>query len=131
VCRICSGNHFTAGHRCEVATCGAIGWVCPQAVMNCPGGGGNHPANDARCRAKRNAIAVARGVRGEVHQRRLAYWKVEAPTTNTTAEDSQLVSKATQQALARAPAEDWTEDPDKMEVVMKVETSGTVPPVAV
>ena len=56
---------------------------------------------------------------------------MEAPTTNTTAEDSQLVSKATQQALARAPAEDWTEDPDKMEVVMKVETSGTVPPVAV
>jgi len=131
VCGICSGNHFTAGHLCEMATSGAIGRVCPHAVMNCPGCGGNHPSNDARCRAKRNAIAVARGVRGEAHQRRPGCWKVEVPTTNGTAEDPRLVSKATRQALARAPAEDWTEDPDEMEVVMEAETSGTVPAVAV
>ena len=87
VCGICSKNHFTARHRCEVATCGVIGRVCPHAVMNCPGCDGNHPANDARCRAKRNAIAVARGVRGEAHQCRPAFWKVEVPTTNATAED--------------------------------------------
>ena len=58
---ICVGSHRTEVHRCEVATCGKVGKVCPHTEIKCPNCGGRHPAQDARCRAKRAAIEIARG----------------------------------------------------------------------
>jgi len=60
-CPICSRNHFTAGHRCEVVTCAVVGRVCPHVGMKCPNCGGVHPAQDGRCRARNEAIGIARG----------------------------------------------------------------------
>ena len=59
-CTICSGTHRTEEHKCEVATCGKSGKVCPHTEMKCPNCGGGHPAQDARCGAKRTAIQIAR-----------------------------------------------------------------------
>jgi len=106
VCGICSGAHRTEGHRCEVATCGKIGRVCPHAAMKCPNCGGNHPAQDARCKAKGAAIAIARAGRT---------WASGA-TTEMTAPTPR-----------RRVAPEWTESAEDIEV----ETSGTAPPMAV
>ena len=62
-CTICAGAHRTEEHRCEVAACGKVGKVCPHTEMKCPNCGGGHPAQDARYRAKRAAIKIARGQR--------------------------------------------------------------------
>jgi len=84
VCVICSESHFTVGHHCEVAMCGAIGQVCPHAMMNYLRCGGNHTANDTRCRAKLNAIAVARGTRAKGSQLRPVHRKEqEVPMTTS------------------------------------------------
>jgi len=64
--------------------CGAIGQVCPHAMMNYLGCGGNHTANDNRCRAKLNAIAVARGTRAKGSQLRPVHRKEqEVPMTTS------------------------------------------------
>jgi len=63
VCVICSGQHRTEGHRCEVATCGKQGKICPHTAVKCPNCGGIHPAQDARCKAKGAAIQITRGGR--------------------------------------------------------------------
>jgi len=151
VCGICSGNHFTAGHRCEVATCGAIGRACPHAMMKCPGCGRNHPANDAWCLAKLNAIAIARGSRNGIHQLENRQTEVQvaaqtprqpqqctpAPGPPTVpADEIRPVSEATRRALVSVLAANWREDQDKLDAAMEVDTtgeepSGTVPPVAV
>lgn len=68
VCTVCSGNHRTESHKCDVAMCGAIGRICPHTAMKCPNCNGSHPARDARCQAKMNAIAVARGMRQGTRQ---------------------------------------------------------------
>jgi len=62
-CAICTGSHRTEKHRCEVATCRMEGKGCPHTDMECPNCGGGHPAQDARCGAKRAAIEIARGRR--------------------------------------------------------------------
>jgi len=140
VCAVCSGNHRTEAHKCEVATCGAIGRACPHTVMKCPNCGGNHPAKDARCQAKLMANAVARGMRNGSHgpeaQHTLA---PRIPTAPPTPQADQIcpVSAATLAALRDIPAADWSEDQDELEAAMDVDTafkcdepSGTVPPVA-
>ena len=63
VCAICAGTHRTEGHKCEVATCGREGKICSHTAMKCPNCSGNHPAQDARCKAKGAAITMARGER--------------------------------------------------------------------
>jgi len=115
--------------------------------MKCPNFGGNHPAKDARCLAKLNTIAIARGIRGgsqtETHQIRKEAQEARQVRTTATPKASppptkqvgrlRLVSTATLVALHPGPAPDWTEDPDQLEAIMETEgeTSGTVPPVAV
>lgn len=129
VCAVCLGGHRTESLKCEMATCGAIRRVCCHAAMKCPNCGGNHQANDARCPAKLNAIAIARGMRGG-----------SQPDTCQIREEAQEprqllrpVSAVTLAALRSGLAPDWTEDPDKLETIMETEeeTSGTVPPMAV
>jgi len=63
VCAICAGPHRTEGYKCEVATCGKEGKICSHTAMKCPNCDGNHPAQDARCKAKGAAITIARGAR--------------------------------------------------------------------
>jgi len=126
-CTICADSHRTEEHRCQVAMCGKVGKVCPHTEMKCPNCGGRHPAQDARCQAKRAAIEIARGRRnGTVH-----------------AETSQLTRPAASCNSGGAarlnwvpggePTEtfpDWTED--AMEVMATgMEPSGTAPPIAV
>ena len=62
-CAICAGSHRTEEYRCEVAMCGKVRKVCPHTEMKCPNCGGHHPAQAARCQAKRAAIEIARGRR--------------------------------------------------------------------
>ena len=44
-----------------MATYSKVGKVCPHTEMKCPNCGGGHPAQDARCQAKRAAIEIAHG----------------------------------------------------------------------
>jgi hypothetical protein len=142
VCGICSENHLTAGHRCEVVTCGAVGRVCPHVGMKCPNCGGAHPAQDGRCRARNEAIGIARGARiGR------ATWTQQADTAHLQHERQQRQQRAPEASRTReqhprelspprpvlppAPATDRTEEPDQMEGVMEAESSGTAQPVAV
>jgi len=61
-CAICAGEHRTWLHTCAVATCGRTGGKgCAHTRLQCPNCGGPHYAQDGRCRAKREAIAIARG----------------------------------------------------------------------
>jgi len=46
-----------------VATCGKTGKVCPDTEMKCLNCGGRHPAQDARCQAKKTDIEIAQGRR--------------------------------------------------------------------
>jgi len=114
-CAICSGAHRTEEHRCEVATCGKWGKVCPHTVMRCPNCKGNHPAQDARCKAKGQAIGLARG---PPSQRR-------APTHQPRRELS-----PPRRLAGDPPAVDWTDTAEAMDV-SGMESSGTAPPVAV
>jgi len=82
-CAICAGPHRTDAHKCEVATCGKIGRVCPDAMMNCPNCGGGHPAQDARCKAKREAIGIARGDRPAAQPRSQPEERQGAPSSGT------------------------------------------------
>jgi len=43
-CTICADSHRTEEHRCQVATCGKVGKVCPHTEMKCPNSGGCHGA---------------------------------------------------------------------------------------
>ena len=61
-CSTCSGQHRTEGHRCEVTTCGASRKACSHTALKRPNCGGSHPAQDARCKEKTAAIAIARDV---------------------------------------------------------------------
>jgi len=144
VCAVCTGNHQTEAHRCEVATCGAIRRACPHAELKCPNCGGNHLAKDARCRAKLNAIAIARGIRNGSHTPEARQPQEEAPEARQIGTVRQPrvsfspqcpVSAATLAAFRDIPAADWSEDQDEVDAAMEVETlgmesSGTVPPVA-
>jgi hypothetical protein len=119
-CTLCAGSHRTVEHRCEVATCGKIGKVCPHTEMKCPNCGGGHPAQDARCKAKRTAIGIARS-------RRQVSWPRGRP------ESQEQCQPGTHRELSSScdmagdpPAAEWTED--KMDTEM--EPSGTAPPVA-
>jgi hypothetical protein len=110
VCGICAGNHRTEGHRCDVATCGAIGRGCQHVVPECSNCGGSHLVRDARCRAKNEAIAIARGTRGRSGQ----------PTVHEPIP-----------RIPYVPAANWSENPEEMEAAIEMETSGTAPPMAV
>jgi len=126
-CTICAENHRTEKHRCQVATCGKVGKVCPHTEMKCPNCGGRHPAQDARCQAKRAAIEIARGRRNGT-----AHAETSQPT-HPAATYSSGGSARLNWVPGGEPAEispDWTED--AMEVtVTGMEPSGTAPPVAV
>jgi len=62
-CAMCAGEHRTFLHMCEVATCGRTGGrACIHSRAWYPNCGGPHFAQDGRCRAKREAIATARGL---------------------------------------------------------------------
>lgn len=118
VCAICAGDHWTEGHKCEVATCGKIGRVCAHTAMMCPNCGGNHPAQDGRCRAKSAAVAIARGGRG----------RMVVPEPSRTMSPPRLIEGRDARGQSTNP--EWTEDDDAM-VVTGTETSGTAPPMAV
>ena len=123
-CTMCAGSHRTEEHRCEVATCGKVGKVCPHTEMKCPNCRGRYPAQDARCQAKKTAIEIARGRRNGT-----AYADPPQPTRPTTiasTRGSALLSWAPGGELA-GPSPDWTEDVE----VTGMEPSGTAPPVAV
>jgi hypothetical protein len=60
-CGMCSGEHKTGQHKCDVSTCGRVGRGCQHSRAKCPNCGGQHFAQDGRCRAKREAIAISRG----------------------------------------------------------------------
>jgi hypothetical protein len=146
-CSICSGQHRTEDHRCEVATCGKVGKVCPHTAMKCPNCGRGHPAQDARCRAKLAAIAIARGGRPAAHGPETPLPRL-APRTQPPrgqAIDVARTSAGTGVPLSWVPGSfpnavspDWTEDKeepkgvteDAMEIAEE-EPSGTVPPIAV
>lgn len=112
VCAICAGPHRMEDHRCEVATCGKTGKVCTHTAMKCPSRSRGHPAQDARCKAKAAAIAIARGGRATAPQPGTRNNRSLSPPHHIGGD---------------APLADWTETAEDMEV----ETSGTVPPVAV
>jgi len=60
---MCAGEHRTFLHMCEVAMCGQTGGrACKHSRPRCPNCGGPHFAQDGRCRVKREAIAMARGL---------------------------------------------------------------------
>jgi len=123
-CTICAGSHRTEEHQCEVATCGKVGKVCPHTEMKCPNCRGRHPAQDARCQAKKTAIEIARGRRNGT-----AYAdppQPTRPTTTASTRGSALLSWAPGGQPA-GPFPDWTEDVE----VTGMEPSGTAPPVAV
>jgi hypothetical protein len=61
-CGMCSGDHTTATHECEVSVCRRVGRGCQHIRSKCPNCGGMHFAQDGRCKAKREAIAIARGL---------------------------------------------------------------------
>jgi hypothetical protein len=61
-CRMCSGEHRTTAHECQVSVCGRVGRGCAHIKAKCPNCGGPHFVQDRRCRAKREAIAIARGL---------------------------------------------------------------------
>jgi len=62
-CATCAGDHHTFLHTCEVATCGRTGGrACVHSKLRCPNCGGPYFAQDGRCRVKREAIAIARGI---------------------------------------------------------------------
>jgi len=62
-CVMCAGEHRAFLHMCEVAKCGRTGGrACMHSRARCPNCGGPHFAQDRRCRAKREAIATARGL---------------------------------------------------------------------
>ena len=105
--------------------CGKVGKVCPHTEMKCPNCGGRHPAQDARCQAKRAAIEIARGRRyGTAH--------VETPQPMRPAATASTGGSALLSWVPGSepgePSPDWTED--AMEVT-GTEPSGTAPPVAV
>ena len=126
-CTICADSHRTEEHRCQVATCGKVGKVCPHTEMKCPNCGGRHLAQDARCQAKRAAIESARGRRnGTVHAE-------TSQPTRPAASCSSGGAARLNWVPGGEPAEtspDWTED--AMEVTATgMEPSGTAPPIAV
>jgi hypothetical protein len=61
-CGMCSGEHKLAFHKCEVAVCGRVERGCSHIRAKCPNCGLTHFAQDGRCKAKREAIAIARGL---------------------------------------------------------------------
>ena len=61
-CGMCAGEHATAQHKCEVTTCGRVGRGCAHIKARCPNCDGPHFAQDGRCKAKREAIAISRGL---------------------------------------------------------------------
>jgi len=132
-CTICAGSHRTEEHRCEVATCGKVGKVCPHMEMKCPNCRGRHPAQDARCRAKRAAIEIARGKRTSSPCPEMPTEKFPVQPVRPSAAVSAGRSALLNWIPGGAPVEaspDWTEDP--MEVTATgMGTSGTAPPVAV
>jgi len=126
VCAICSGAHRTEGHKCDVATCGKIGRVCPHVTMKCPNCGGNHPAQDARCKAKGAAIAIARSGRSQAPPIQHHPARASGVTTETAALAPQRQVTSIN-AAGEEIAPEWTETVEDMEV----EASGTAPPIAV
>ena len=72
VCSICSQQHRTVDHKCEVVTCGTRGKVCSHTVLQCSNCGGGHPAQDVRCKEKAAAIAIARGGRNPKDEKQTA-----------------------------------------------------------
>jgi len=122
-CTICADSHRTEEHRCEVASYGKTGKVCPHMEMKCLNCGGRHLAKDARCQAKKTAIEIAQGRRkGQAYAEPP---QPTRPTATTRARGSAPLSWVPGGELER-PAPVWTED----EEVTGMEPSGSAPPVA-
>jgi len=143
-CAICAGSHRTEKHRCEVATCGMEGKGCPHTDMECPNCGGGHPAQDARCGAKRTAIEIARGRRSAATPSPEVSSEQPSRSAVARSDGKRALPVATRapggsrppqlnwapgcELVAAAP--EWTED--RMEVTAKgMEPSGTAPPIAI
>jgi hypothetical protein len=60
VCGICTGEHRTSEHKCEVATCKAVVRMCEHTALKCSNCGEAHQVQDRRCRMKLAAIEIAR-----------------------------------------------------------------------
>jgi hypothetical protein len=97
------------------------GKVCPHTEMKCPNCGGGHTAQNARCKAKRTAIGIAR-------DGRQVSWPRGRP------ENQEQYQPETHRELSSPcrmvgdlPTAELTDD--KMDTEM--EPSGTAPPVAV
>ena len=93
--------------------------------MKCPNCGGSHPAQDARCQAKRAAIEIAWGrIYGTAH--------AETPQPTHLAATASTGGSALLSWVPggepEEPSPDWTED--AMEVT-GTEPSGTAPPMTV
>jgi len=126
-CTICADSHRTEEHRCQVATCGKVGKVCPHTEMKCPNCGGRHLAQDARCQAKRAAIEIARGRRNGTAHAETAQPMPPAATCSSGG-SAQLNWVPGGEPAETSP--DWTED--VMEVTATgMDPSGTAPPIAV
>jgi len=151
VCSICSQQYQTEDHKCEVATCGVSGKVCSHTALKCPNCGGTHPAQDARCKEKAAAIAIARGghtqkaekqTARQAHSEQASGTQSRTPTMGTAresehsgpvswipaAEDILPPAATALDTEGKPAAPEWTED--AMEIAEE-EPSGTAPPVAV
>jgi len=153
-CSICSGQHRTEGHRCEVTTCGATGKACSHTALKCPNCGGRHPAQDARCKEKTAAIAIARDGRMLKEGKQQPQMTHQAPSEQTPRDRSPGPSIECARVLGRPGPLSWVpvatatlppviltldeeSNPaipawtkDAMEIAEE-EPSGTAPPVAV
>jgi len=153
-CSICSGQHRTEGHRCEVTTCGATGKACSHTALKCPNCRGQHPAQDARCKETTAAIAIARDRRMPKEGKQQPQMMHQAPSEQAprdwlsgpsiecagvlgcprplswvpvaTATPPPAIPTLDEESNLAIPA--WTED--AMEIAEQ-EPSGTPPPIAV
>jgi len=153
-CSICSGQHRTEGHRCEVTTCGATGKACSHTALKCPNCRGRHPAQDARCKEKTAAIAIARDGRMLKEGKQQPQMTHQAPSEQAPRDRSPGPSIECARVLGRPGPLSWVpvatatlppviltldeeSNPaipawtkDTMEITEE-EPSGTAPPVAV
>jgi len=151
VCSICSQQHRTVDHKCKVVTCGTRGKVCSLTVLKCPNCGGGHPAQDARCKEKAAAIAIARGghtpkdekqtVR-QAHSEQASGTRSQTPIMGTareagysrplswvpSAEEDLPPAVIALDAEGNPVAPEWMED--AMEIAEE-EPSGIAPPIAI
>jgi hypothetical protein len=119
-CGICAGEHRTAEHKCEVATCSARARICEHTEVKCPNCREAHQVQDRRCRMKMAAIEIVRGNGKYGNSQRGPPQASAASRPHVPAADwTETEEEVTAGAVADAAAESDTE----------MTASGTAPPV--